>query len=336
MSRKEDPVSRDRIMTQSKAAYNQWCIQWRENAKIHSKFKMKPLTDFANSGLGRAVLCAANGYSLEENIESIKKYQHNIDILACDKSLGNLIDNGINPKFVMVCDANVSYEKYMEKWKDKLQDTILFISACANPKWTQNGNWKDVYFFINKDILNSEKEFSEISGCTSFIPAGTNVSNAMVVFLTQSDERGRNNFFGYDKIVLIGYDYSWRPDGKYYAFDQSGGGKANYMRHVFCVNLNGNFSFSSGNLCFSAQWLEKYIKTFKLNVVQGSGETILNIKHVATDLVPHLNYLYKPENARMVMESKLKLDKLAREYKILENMVNVIGKDHMYNFLRTA
>lgn len=175
------------IRAQSEAAYKQWAPQWRKHTKENSIFEMKSIHELENHGVGRAVLCVANGYSFEENIETIKKYQHNVDIFACDKTMGHLLDNGITPKFVMMCDANVDYEKYMAPYKDKLQDIILIANICGNPEWTKNGNWKDKYFFINKDILGSEKEFSEMSGCTNFIPAGTNVSNAMVVMLTQSD-----------------------------------------------------------------------------------------------------------------------------------------------------
>lgn len=123
------------IRAQSEAAYKQWAPQWRKHTKENSIFEMKSIHELENHGVGRAVLCVANGYSFEENIETIKKYQHNVDIFACDKTMGHLLDNGITPKFVMMCDANVDYEKYMAPYKDKLQDIILIANICG----TQNG-----------------------------------------------------------------------------------------------------------------------------------------------------------------------------------------------------
>ena len=128
-------LNKDQIMQQSLQAYNQWKDIWRKHAKENSVHEMKSLDDFKNTGVGKAVLCVANGYSFELEIETIKKHRENVDILACDKTLGHLIDHGIKPDFVIVCDANVNYEKYMEKWKDQLQDTVLFSNVAANPKW---------------------------------------------------------------------------------------------------------------------------------------------------------------------------------------------------------
>jgi len=323
--------SEAQIMSQSKAAYNQWCVQWREHAKTHGRFSMKDLGDFENIGIGKAVLCIANGYSFEENLETIKKLQHNVDIMCCDKTLGHCLDNGIKPTYVMVCDANVNFEKYLEPWKDKVSEITLFISVCANPKWTNNIKWGDICFFVNKDILKSELEFSELSGCKNFIPAATNVSNAMVVMLTQSDDRGRVNFFGYDKILLIGYDYSWRMDGKYYAFDQNGNGKAEYMRHIYCKTINDSIAYTSGNLAFSSEWLTKYVKTFKLPVVQCTRESIFHADLIS-DLEQSMKYTFRPNDAKLVKETIATKNALMKEAERLNQKLRKIGREHFYAF----
>jgi hypothetical protein len=325
-------MTEQQILEQSKAAYKQWCEQWREHATYHSKHKMLSLTDFENVGIGKAILCVANGYSFEENIETIKANSKKVDILCCDKTLGHLLDNGITPTYCMVCDANVDYEKYMEPYKDKLQNTVLFVNVCGATKWTDNGNWKSIYFFANKDILGSEKEFMKLSGCPNAIPAATNVSNAMVVFLTQSDNYGKRNFFGYDKILLIGYDYSWRFDGNYYAFDKDGGGKKYYMRHLYLNTFDGDWAYTSGNLIFSASWLDKYVKTFRLPVVQCSKKGIYSGLKFG-NLKEQLDYLHKPEHSNLVRQqvSQLKLINAAK--KDLENKILAIEKEHNTQFL---
>lgn len=320
------------IRSQSEAAYKQWAEQWRDHAKQNSKFFMKSLEDFENTGVGRAVLCVANGYSFEENIELIKKHKDRIDILACDKTMGHLLDSGIKPKFVMMCDANVDYDKYMAKWKDQLQDTILLANVCGNPKWADNGNWKDKYFFINKDILESEKEFSAISGCQNFIPAGTNVSNAMVVILTQSDNTGRRNFFNYDKILCIGYDYSWRWDGKYYSFDQDGGKKHQYMRHIYLNTTDGDFAYTSGNLQFSAQWFETYVKAFNLPVVICTGKSILH-KLKTAKLEEQIQYEYKPKDSKVVRDAYKALREINKQKQKLEQTISNTQGEHWQAFL---
>lgn len=323
------------IINQSKNAYSQWAKQWREHAKINSQYEMKPLTDFENTGVGKAVLCIANGFSFEENLETIKKYQGNVDILACDKTLGHCLDNGIIPTYLVLCDANVSYELYMEKWKDQLQNTILFSNVCANPKWTENGNWKDKYFFVNMDVIDSHVEFSKLSGCNNQIPAATNVSNAMVVFLTQSDNNGRRNFFGYDKILLIGFDYSWRYGGKYYAFDPDGSGKNNYMRHMNLIDFNGNLAYTSNNLAFSAKWLEKYLTAFNLPVVQCTKNTVLSSKYHGS-LEEQMQYNFKQTDKPQVKKIMKIHAEASKALKQAEDALHKIGRDHYMGFLRSV
>ena len=328
-------IDSNSIIRQSHAAYNQWKDIWRKNATENARLAPhKELSFFANIGVGKACLVVANGFSFEKHIETIKKYKDIVDIMCCDKTLGHLIDNGITPTYCIVCDAGVDYEKYMKPWEGKLQDTIMFSNVCANPKWSFNGNWKDKYFFVNKDSIKSEVEFCGISKCNNMIPAATNVSNAMIVFLTQSDNTGRRNYFGYDKILLVGFDYSWTMDGSYYAFDKNANGKANYMRHVYCMNKANKHAYTSTNLLFSAQWLEKYISNFNLPVVQCDDETLLGCTH-SGDIEKNMNYLYRPEDAGIIRDDLTKREKLLREVNLIETRISKIGNDHYNHFCKT-
>ncbi len=328
-------MNTEQITSQSNAAYKQWKDQWRRHASEHATYKKKSLRDFEHSGIGRAVVCVANGYSFEEQIETLKKYQSNVDILCCDKTLGHLLDNGIVPTFCMVCDANVNYEKYLKPYEHLLQDTILFINVCANPQWSGNGNWKDKYFFVNQDIIDSHLEFSHLSGCTNMIPAGTNVSNAMVIFLTQSDNTARKNWFGYDKIILIGYDYSWKFSGKYYAFDQTGEGKAQYMRHSYIVSPSGEFCYTSGNLIFSKDWLQKYVSAFNLPVVQCNKDSLFSMGKVS-DLAEQMLYRHKPEDRKTVKRVVQELRETTARIAELNDHILKLGKDHWWAHARTV
>lgn len=330
-------MNTDQLIKQSKTAYNQWCLQWRDHAKKHYKIKSKPLSDFENIGIGKAILAVANGYSFEENIDTIKKYKDNVDILCCDKTLGHLLDNGITPTYCLVCDANVDFEKYMEKYKDKLQDTILFINACANPKWSHNGNWKDIYLFVNRDVIDSHLEFAELAGLTgtsNMIPAGTNVSNAMIILLTQCDNNARKNFFGYDKILLIGFDYSWKHKGNYYAFDKDGGGKDMYMKHAYFNSPSGEFCYASGNLIFSKDWILKYINTFNLPVVQCAKDSLLQLKHNG-NLEYQMQYGYKNEDAWEMKILANEFKTVREKFNKIKNRMTTISKDHWDHYLQS-
>jgi hypothetical protein len=311
-------------------AYMQWSKQWREHAHKHKGVAFKSFEDFRNVGIGKAVVCVANGYSFEENLETLKANQHNVDIFACDKTLGHLLDNGIKPTYCIVCDANVNYEKYLKPWEDQLQDTILFQNVCGNPKWTFNGNWKDRYFYVNKDVMNYEREFAALSGCNNLVTAGTNVSNMMIVLLTQCDNDKRQNLFGYDKILMVGFDYSWKFGGKYYAFDEKGGGKYHYMRHIYGVSQSGKLIFTSNNLSSSGSWLELYVKAYKVPVVQCSQDALYMFGKPGK-LDEQIKYRHKPDDAPTVIGMVNERRGLEKRLAELDNGLRDIAREHWYS-----
>lgn len=322
-------MSEEEIKHQSVSCYGQWKDVWRENAKFHgNRFPMHAFKDLANTGIGKAALCIASGYSFEENLETIQKYQHMVDIVACDKTIKHCVENSIKVKYCVVCDANVSYEKYLETIKDQLSDTILIINVCANTKWATFGNWKKIYFFVNEDVLKSEKEFMALSGCPNTIVAATNVSNQMIIALTQADNKAAKNYFGYDKYLMIGFDYSW-SEGHYYAFDTDGGGKTNYMRNAYLKSQGGHFVYTSTNLMFSARWFETYIKAFRLPIFQCSNRSIISAVGGVKDLAREMQYSYRQEDSHLVQ----KMVKMKQEYhafmKDIDRKLGDIAYDHL-------
>lgn len=320
-------MNHEQIVKQSKSAYNQWCVQWRDHAKVHSQFDMKPFENFRNSGIGKTAVLVANGYSFEEQIETLKKYANNVDVIACDKTLGHLIKAGIKPKICVVCDANVNYEKYLQPYEKELNQTILFQNVCGNPKWTINGNWADRYFYVNKDVMQYEKEFMELSGCTNPVTAGTNVSNMMIVLLTQCENERRQNLFSYDKLALIGFDYSWRFDGKYYAFDDDGEGKHYYMRHIYGVSQSGKIIFTSNNLNNSASWISLYLKTFNIKAIQCNRDALMPFGGWGK-LEEQMQYRHKPTDAGRVKNLLKERHGLEDRLNWINNTIKAIAKDH--------
>lgn len=328
-------LSKEDIHKQSVRAYGQWAVQWREHARIHSKYEMKPMTDLEMSGVGKAVLCVANGYSLEEEMPTIRQYAHLVDIVCCDKTLGHLLRHGIRPTYCLVADANVSYEKYLEPYKDQLSDTILLANVCCNPEWTEKGNWKDRYFFSVMDVIKSELEWTKLSGCPNMMAAGTNVSNSLVIAMTQSDNTGRRNAFGYDKILLIGFDYCWGAETGYYAFDWDGGGKRNYMRHTYLMDIAGRTVYSSTNLIFSAKWLDSYVGTYRLPVIQCTKRSVFATRKSGI-LAQQMNYSFRPDDRDRVKRLG-ELRRMAQEQKKrYERELSMVAREHYYSYLASV
>jgi hypothetical protein len=263
------------VLNQSRMAMKQWESTWREHSRLNGDIYKKNMTshkELLGVGVGKKMLIIGNGPSFENKIEDIKKYKtDDLDIMTIDKCFGSALNNNIKVNYVMIADAGISYEKYCEPWIDKTNDIILICNVNANPKWA--ANWKGkIYFYVNKDNIKSEEIFMPISGCHETIPAASNVGNAAVVFATQ--------IFGYDEYLLIGYDYGWRDQDNYYAFEDSI--KRNWMKHNFIIDNLGNFIYSSQNLVFSAKWLNDFFQM----VCKQRGIKIFNLSGIGISKIP--------------------------------------------------
>ncbi len=327
------------VKKQSESAYKQWAEQWRKQAvenKAIAESKwggFKALEELFSTGVGKFALLVANGRSFETEIETIKKHKDNVDIVACDKTLGGLLAHGIRPKYCIVCDANVSYEKYLAPYLDQLGDTILLGNVCGNPKWSEAA-WLDAYFFVNEDILGSHEEFKSLTGCENFIIAGTNVSNAMLIMMTQCSNEGRSNVFGYDRYLLIGFDYCWDESG-YYAFDHVGGGKGNYMRHLYIHDFDAKEVYTSTNLFFSAKWMDRYIKTFGVQAIQCSKHSLLPGAQMGK-LDKLMQYKFRPEDSKIVKDLVSYRRKVVEKMQEIDATLNGIEKNHFMAALKFA
>lgn len=282
------------VRQQSQSVWKQFGESlWIPNATKNAKLPHHDMRQFEHSGVGRFAVLVVMGSSLEENVEAIKANREKCDVICCDKAFGPLLDHGIKADFVVIADAGIPF-KYIQPWIDKTDGVKLFSTPYANPEWTHA--WKGpIHYYLNQDAIESEKIFKKIIGDVRVIPASSNVSNAMVVLWTNCNGKKNENWGGYERYYLVGYDYSWPAKGNYYAWNHPLP-KANYMKHRTMVDLFGNACFSSENLIFSAKWLVSYITAFELPVVNCANRGLLEIPYRAN---------LKDEFARMRTDKKI-------------------------------
>jgi hypothetical protein len=274
-------LSANDVRKQSTSVWSQFGDSlWIPNAKKNALLKRHNLHELQHMGVGKCAVLVAMGSSLESQIESLKKYRHLVDVICCDKAFGPLLEHGIKADVVVVADAGIPF-KYIEPWINQTEGVKLMATPYANTEWTHA--WKGpVYFYVNQDAIESEQVFLPIIGHdTRVIPASSNVSNAMVVLFTNCENKKNENWGGYERYFLIGYDYSWPVNGNYYAwYDPKP--KRNYMNHRTLLDLKQDIVFTSENLVFSCKWLISYITTFELPVVNCCGKGILDIPAKST------------------------------------------------------
>lgn len=272
------------VKRQSEAVFKQFGeSRWIPYANTNAALERQDMGKLKNSGIGKILVLAAMGESTEDAIPVLQKYRDRFDILVNDKSFGYMIERGITPDYVMLCDANIPF-RWIEKYTAKTKGVKLIATPYANIEWTKA--WEgERYFYVAEDAIRSERTFLKIMGNdTRVIPAASNVSNAMVVFMVGANNQANINWAGYDKYLLVGYDYSWRPStagdgiktGKYYAFEDPKP-KRFYMNHRTILDINNDWVHTSENLLFSAKWLISYLSTFKPPIVNCSGRGILDV-----------------------------------------------------------
>lgn len=265
------------VKQQSEAVFGQFADKWKAHSEINVKVPHKNPEAFQNIGLGKTLVMCAMGASLEKDIPHIKANRDKFDLMCCDKAFGKLLDHGIKADYVMLADANIKYDTWLAPYIEQTEGVKLISTVYANPEWTTN--WKgEITFYMNKDAIGSERHFLPTWGKDMrIIPASSNVSNAMVVFMTGCDDNLRINYAGYQNYFLTGYDYSWQSDGNYYAFDNPMD-KRHYMNHRTFLDCHKNICHTSENLIFSAKWLMQYVHTFGLPIVNCSGRGLLEVK----------------------------------------------------------
>lgn len=299
-------------VNQSKSVWNQFGEKkWIPYAKINANLPRKDANEFFNKGIGKTLVLAGMGESLEDKIGVLKKYRDRFEILTCDKGFGPLLDHGVKADYVFLCDSNIPYD-YIRPWLDETKDVSLITTVYGNIEWTVP--WKgDRYFFIHRDAIESEKHFYPIFGNSlRTIPASSNVSNAMFVFFVGCDEYSRVNWAGYDRYLMVGYDYSWRPGGNYYAWIDPKP-KRYYMNHRTMLDVNNDVVFTSENLWFSCRWLFMYMKAFGQVVpaMNASGRGLLEIRQI--DLEKALSEINPDTRSIGIVRQAYKTAKTAME-----------------------
>ena len=276
-------VTHKDVIQQSQQVWDQFGeSKWIPYARENAKLARRHTDELRNVGIGRFLVSAAMGESLEDAIPLLKKYRDRVDIVTCDKGFGALLDHGVKADYVMICDCNIP-ARWIDPYIEQTVGVKLIATPYANVEWTTR--WKGPrYFIVNKDAIRTERHFLDLFGPDArVVPAATNVSNAMVVFFTGCDDGSNINWGGYERILLTGYDYSWRPGsssmpgqptGKYYAFNDPAP-KRFYMAHRHMQDVNQNLVWTSENLFFSAKWLFSYLTTFQLPVINCSDRGLL-------------------------------------------------------------
>src|SRR3990167_11387242 len=122
-------LSSKQIETQSWAAFNQWREDWIRNTKLNKNhIKQSLYGTLKGIGKNKTLVIIDHGPSLGKHWDIIKERRQEFHIICVDKAFKPLMDRGIIPDYVTLCDANVNFEKYC---KDLDTSKSILISNIA-------------------------------------------------------------------------------------------------------------------------------------------------------------------------------------------------------------
>lgn len=288
-------LSDEEVKRQSEGAMKLWSDTWERHAKENGEIlKEKGLSNqlIYGHGLGRQAVCVGFASSLEDEVNKLKIKNGSVDILAVDKAMSYLLENGIKPNFVYIADAGIDYKKWCEPYLEQTEDICLISNVTANPQWTKNWRGK-VFFYVNQDNIETQKIYAPLSGCDELIKASSNVGNSVIVHAS--------TYLLYDAYFLLGYDFSWGWRDNYYCGEDSK--KRWYMNHHQMINVEGDFVDTSQNLLFSARWLADFIKI----VLDPQGKSIFRCMKKGLMNLPYrdIERVFKNSKQRELLQKEL-------------------------------
>jgi len=247
----------EEVNRHSNMALEAWRDLWTENCLKNKDKVVNSHKDFLNIYRDKTIVLFSYGPSFEDNVREVlasdvMTNRDNYKIGCVDKAFRPLSERGIQVDFVLVADGSVSAEKWLDGVEDKyIKNSMLISNIYGSPDWVQKwsdiaGN-KSIIFYLNKDNIKTHEIFGPLADYYEVIEAASNVGNSLVVFSAK--------IFGSKKILLFGYDYSFKD--KYYGTCDNS--KRWIYGNLVRTDLRGDLVKSTLNMEFSAKWLENYI-----------------------------------------------------------------------------
>lgn len=272
----KDLTSQQSVLKHSQLALDHWGDLWKGNCERNKDKIVTSLKDIVGKYHNKTAVLFAFGPSFKENIRQFKKMDRKDVVVGCvDKAFKFLVEEGIQPDFCLIADGSVSPSWFADVDKEAIKKCKLISNIYAKPDWSdfwaEVSGPQNIYWFVNKDNLDSHKIYGEMVNYYELIEAASNVGNSLVVFSVK--------IFGCKNVILYGYDYSW-DTGTYY-------GNGNHMKSTLVgthreVDTVGNIVYTNDNMRFSADWLHKYsymVKAiYNVDIFNRTGKGILKIR----------------------------------------------------------
>ena len=213
---------------------------WLDNCCTNLSF-IKQITIFEEAvsifDRNQPVIIVSAGPSVKDELEGLKAAKNHIPILAVDRIVDFLMENGVEPDGIFTIDAQ--YRKALMN-VERISHIPLIMGPTSSSEITKNHKGKKIWISENKFLIEL---FQKSGKKIKRYETGTTVSSmAFAAFVGE----------GYKEIILVGQDLSY--DGE---FSHAGGVKEElpYMRKEYEIEgIHGTTVRTRGDWYTMLRW----------------------------------------------------------------------------------
>jgi hypothetical protein len=241
---------------------DKWLNNARENRTLFKKCGWATV-NLQDKGVGKTAIIIGASPALSLQLDTLKEIQNDNNFILCGLScnLEYLLNNGIQPKYVITVDADKSQGDF---WKnldmEKTRDITLIASTQAYPEMLKK--WKGPLRFISLGTADKKlkykigKWYSPINGNRQEFPSLMSQFNIMTAFVF--------TVLGCNVILFVGNELSFKDDNSTYYVDQKSE-KDEEKRWPF-GDIYGNLVYTTTGLFALKLSLESF-----LEIISGAG-----------------------------------------------------------------
>lgn len=201
-----------------RTSMGKWIQNLRDNRELFRKCDWAA-TNLADCEKGKTAIIMGSSPAIRNQVDQLREIQFDRDFVMCGLSsnLEFLLNNGIQPKYLITIDADESTGAYWDNVDmDKTKDITLIANTFAYPPMLKK--WKGPLYFISLGTADKafarkmNKWYGPVNGHGTEFPAIVAQFNmiAAIAFL----------IFGCQIILFVGNELSFKDDNSRYYVDR--------------------------------------------------------------------------------------------------------------------
>lgn len=219
--------------------------QLNRNFKLNINHYDASVDSLEESFKGKDLYIIAAGPSLDKNFKQLKQVGHNAIILATGTIYKKLLDEGIQPDYVIISDGN-SIVYWQIDGVEQSKIPLLFLST-AYYKVSQNYSGKK--YLICQNGFQMAEEYAAKKGFRLYQTGGSVSTTALDIGIS----------FCCRRIIFLGLDLAYTNNANH-ALGTPNANKINPGEHKMVEDISGNLISTGKNLDIYRKWIENRIK----------------------------------------------------------------------------